>query len=64
MPGKEITNSGQQVTLKSYSGGFGTTAAVRVSFTAPAGFAYANIHVAYGLLGTSGWSKRAVVPTS
>jgi hypothetical protein len=57
VPGPEIANSKAMITLESYGGGvFGSTATATVSFPKTA-FAYANIHVAYGLKGTNGWSK-------
>jgi hypothetical protein len=59
IPEKEIGHSSEQITLESYKGGtFGSSASV--TFTSPTGFAYANIHVAYGLIGTAGWSKSGV----
>jgi hypothetical protein len=64
VPGTEIANSGSGITLDSYTDtnndgkvGFGDTASVSVSFTSGTGFAYANIHVDYGLKSTTGWSK-------
>ncbi len=58
IPGAEIANSGQTVSLGSYgSQTFGSTTSVTVKFSSPTGFAYANIHVEYGLKGTNGWSK-------
>jgi hypothetical protein len=60
VPGREIANSGAQITLSSYSPkAFGTTASVSVSFTSSTGFAYANIHADYGLKGTTSYSKDA-----
>jgi hypothetical protein len=66
IPGTEIAHSSAQVTLASYSDtngngsvGFGDTATVSVAFSSPSGFAYANIHVDYGLKGTINYSKDA-----
>jgi YHS domain-containing protein len=66
IPGIEIAHSSAQVTLASYSDtngngsvGFGDTATVSVTFSSPSGFAYANIHVDYGLKGTNNYSKDA-----
>jgi hypothetical protein len=61
IPGTEIAHSSEQITLESYKGGtFGSTTTATVAFTSKTGFAYANIHVQYGLKGTSGWSKGGV----
>ena len=66
IPVTEIAHSSAQVTLASYSDtngdgsvGFGDTATVSVTFSSPSGFAYANIHVDYGLKGTINYSKDA-----
>ena len=61
IPGPEVAGSKSTVTLASYgSGGFGSTATVTVTFSSPSGFAYANIHVEYGLKGTTGWTKGGI----
>src|SRR5262249_30248063 len=44
--------------------GFGDTASVSLNFSSPTGFAYANIHVDYGLKGTTGWSKAELGSTT
>jgi hypothetical protein len=66
VPGTEIKNSTAGVTLASYTDtnhdnvvGFGDTATVSVSFSSPTNFAYANIHVDYGLKGTTNYSKNS-----
>ena len=63
-PGDEIGHQTDQVTLSTYtdtngngSVGFGDTVTVAVTFQSPTGFAYVNIHVDYGLKGTTGWTK-------
>jgi hypothetical protein len=60
----EIGHLGDQVTLADYtdtntdgSVGFGDVVTVEVTFTSPSGFAYVNIHLDYGLKGTTNYSK-------
>ncbi|HKZ64043.1 MAG TPA: hypothetical protein VJ400_06335, partial [Thermoplasmata archaeon] len=56
VPGTLIATSSQSVSLGSYSGTFGITVDVPISFTS-SGFAYIAIHMDYGLKGTVGWTK-------
>jgi hypothetical protein len=64
VPSGEIAHDSTQVTLADYKDtngdgkvGFGDTASLSISFSSPTGFAYVNIHLDYGLKGTTGWSK-------
>ena len=59
MPGTEITNSDAQVTLVEYSGGVYDDATMDVTVHVPAGVteAYINIHLDYGLKGSTAYSK-------
>jgi Prealbumin-like fold domain len=59
-PGPELANSTYQVTLGSYTPqAFGSTTTVTVTIPAgvSSGLAYVNIHLDYGLKGTTNWSK-------
>jgi hypothetical protein len=61
-PGTEIASAGTQVTLLDYgmSPTFTSTKTIPVTIPAvPGGIAYVNIHLDYGLKGTSGYSKDA-----
>jgi len=61
VPGTELANSSTQVTLMSYSQQvFGSTTTITVNLPSlPSNFAYVNIHLDYGLKGTTGYSKGA-----
>jgi hypothetical protein len=61
-PSGELANSTTQVTLANYSSqAFGSTTQVTIHVPALSGnFAYINIHLDYGLKGTTFWSKGGV----
>jgi hypothetical protein len=60
-PGTEIGNAGTQITLASYvPQQLGSTTTVSVALPPlPGGVAYVNIHLDFGLKGTSNYSKNA-----
>ena len=63
IPGTEIGHSDQQITLASYTNPTlgTTTTTVTVNFSSPiTGFVYANIHLDYGLKGTTGYAKGGI----
>jgi hypothetical protein len=65
VPGHEIANSGAQITLNSYgSQSPGSTATATITFATPTDFAYANIHLDYGLKGTTGYAKGGSARTN
>src|SRR5439155_22029980 len=61
VPGNEIGASSVQIALPDYSSSPTFTRSVTVSFTSSTGFAYANIHLDYGLKKTGGYIKGGAV---
>jgi len=57
VPGNEIANSPTQVTLDDYDSGSTTAVEVCIPYV-PGGLAYINMHLDYGLKGTTGYSKN------
>ncbi len=57
-PTGELANEPDQVTLANYSPQtFGSTTTVTIHVPAVSGFAYINLHLDYGLKGTTGYAK-------